>query len=420
MFSSAKMRRFLRRVFCCILALLLLAPAAEARDKKPQIHAGYRTLSASLPSQRIMLHIGVWYPTTRRPGIVKEGDRSFRSARNSAVLKGPWPVIMLSHDITGNAWAHHDIASALASSGFIVVAPTHDRDNAEDMRLLFTEQELPVRALQLSAALDHVLSHPQIGAQADTSRVGFLGFGLPSPAGLLLAGGELTPDGWDSFCESGDASNGSRRASPWCSGYTAERMDALVASMRHRTVEKEQKCRMLEFAVESHRKQFERAAASVARSHQRQLKHARKKNIPQPPTALPLLPQLAPETSVGDSRFKAFALVSPGFSMLFSPATLSRVNAPILLIGAGRDPFLLPSDHAERFAGMLPGKPEYLTIANATSDSFLAPCPASDPARELIGICAGTDTEQRRSIHTRAVLHLRDFFHRCFNSPDAL
>jgi predicted dienelactone hydrolase len=327
---------------------------------------------------------------------------------------------MLSHDITGNAWAHHDIASALAASGFIVVAPTHDRDNAEDMRLLFTERELPMRALQLKAALGHVLSHPQIGAQADASRVGFLGFGLPSPAGLLLAGGELTPDGWDAYRKNGDSSNGSRSSSPWCSGYTAERMDALVASMRHSTVEKEEKRRMLGFATESHRKQLERSITSVTRSHQRQLRLARKQNIPQPPTALPLLPQLAPETSVNDARFKAFALVSPGFSMLFTPATLTKVNAPVLLVVAGQDAFLRPSDHAERFAGMLPGKPEYLAIAEATSASFLAPCTASDPARELAGICAGTDTEQRRIIHTRIVHHLRDFFHRCFDSPNTL
>ena len=71
---SAKMRRFLRRVSCFVLVLALaLAVPAQGKDEKPVIHAGYRTLSSSLPSERLMLHMGVWYPTLRRPGTVKAG-----------------------------------------------------------------------------------------------------------------------------------------------------------------------------------------------------------------------------------------------------------------------------------------------------------------------------------------------------------
>ena len=197
---SSRLRRVVRRLFSCALVLVLLAPCAEARQSKQAIYAGYRTLSSSLPAQRLMLHMGVWYPTRRKAGTVTEGDWSFRAARNAPVLQGPWPVIILSHDVTGSAWTHHDIAGALAARGFIVAAPTHDHDNGEDMALLFSDRELPVRALQLRAALDLVLEHPQIGAQADRSRIGFLGFGMPSSAGLLLAGGEMTPDAWPSFC----------------------------------------------------------------------------------------------------------------------------------------------------------------------------------------------------------------------------
>lgn len=188
-------------LFVFVLSLLLVAPCAAAMQNKQNVYAGYRTLSSSLPAQRLMIHMGVWYPTRRKAGNVKVEDWSLRAARNAPVMPGPWPVIILSHDITGSAWTHHDIAAALAIRGFIVAAPTHDHDNGEDMSMLFSDRELPMRALQIRAALDLLLEHPQIGKEADRSRIGFLGFGMPASAGLLLAGGDLTPDAWASFCQ---------------------------------------------------------------------------------------------------------------------------------------------------------------------------------------------------------------------------
>ena len=119
-----KMRRILRRVSCFVLVLSFTFPTqAFAKDEKPVIHAGYRTLASSLPSERLMLHMGVWYPTLRRPSAIKVGNWSFRAARNAPIYNGPWPVIILSHDVTGDAWSHHNLAASLARRGFIVAAP---------------------------------------------------------------------------------------------------------------------------------------------------------------------------------------------------------------------------------------------------------------------------------------------------------
>lgn len=494
---SSRLRRLLQIVAVCVLTVLLLVPGAEGRQKSPTIYAGYRTLSSSLPAQRLMIHMGVWYPTRRKSGTVKVGDWNFRASRNAPVMEGPWPVIILSHDVTGSAWTHHDIAAALAARGFIVAAPTHDHDNGEDMALLFSDRELPVRALQLRAALDVVLEHPQIGPQADTSRIAFLGFGMPASAGLLLAGGEMTPDAWADFCgekkehtateeneddmpipspeltlpdtirpdirpddeippisvpevvpprpvaeEEGfpgakslqnflvtpalaeedlspDLKALLRPAdSPWCSPFLSSRMDDLVASMRHRTLEREEKTVMMRVAVAAREQLFRRLSDSVARSHQRQLRLARTRGIPTPPVALPLLPPLSHNTPVADARFRAMAFISPGFSMLFSESSLSAVHIPCLFAGAEKERWNRPSEQAKRFAAMLKKNSEYMTLHHADAPALQTECPDADPAMPLASLCNSVDTETREAVHARLVSVLQEFFNRALDRAD--
>lgn len=478
------------RLLCVFILLQLLLPAvlAEAGPRRQDIYAGYRTLSSSLPAQRLMIHMGVWYPTRRKPGNMKTGEWTFRAARNAPVMQGPWPVVILSHDVTGSAWTHHDLAAALAAKGFIVAAPTHDHDNGEDMELLLSDRELPVRALQLRAALDLLLEHPQLGIQADKARIGFLGFGLPSPAGLLLAGAELTPNAWSSFCgtENNDrlrtetdlslpaAESAAHDAepylrpdgaippisapqavpqrplamqtpvpespakkqvlliniaraeenpsptifgttlkdSPWCSPFLAGRMDELVSEMQHRTQEREEKNAMMHTAVEARGQLFRRLTDSVARSHQRQLRLAKSDALPVPPVALPLLPPLSHDSPVADARFRALVFVSPGYSMLFDPESLSAVQVPALFIGADLDIWNRPSEQAERFVDMMGNRPEYLLLHHADAAALQAPCPESDPAKPLSALCNSVDPERREAAHARLVSVLQEFFDR--------
>lgn len=381
-----KMRRTLRRVSCFVLVLALALPSsALAKDEKPVIHAGYRTLASSLPSERLMLHMGVWYPTLRRPSTVKVANWSFRAARNAPIYNGPWPVIILSHDVTGDAWAHHNLAASLARRGFIVAAPTHDHDNWADMRMLWSDRELPLRAVQLRAALDVVLEHKQIGPQADASRVGYLGFGLTAPAGLLLAGASLTPDGWKNFVEKQKAQKEGTQ-SPWLKPFVMERMDSLVASMRHRAEERQEKTAMMHRANESRSKLFQRLEESTSRTHQRQMRLARASDISCPPAVLPLLPPLSHDRALADKRFKAFALVSPGYAMLFNRQSLFEVREPVFLAGAGKDGFNLPHEQAETLRDMLPQRPYYLFLPDADMAAFHAPAPTTDVAKALGGI----------------------------------
>ena len=476
--------RFLKRVCTCALCLSLLAPCiADAKEKKDAVYSGYRTLSSSLPDQRLMLHMGVWYPTRRKPGTVKLGDLSFTAARNAPILNGPWPVIILSHDVTGTAWSHHDLAAALAERGFIVAVPTHDHDNADDMRMFFSDKELPLRAIQLRAALDVVLDHPQIGQQADRQRIGFVGFGTPAPAGLLLAGATLVPDAWPSFCSdpgiipapparqqilpdippvdvpyidldldevpplslpeevptqeisvkttpsrqkqdllavsSAFAGTGipgldGHRNSPWCTPFITEHMNSLVQDMKRRAAERTEKTSMMQMAAKERTRVFKRLTDSVTRTHQRQLRLARVRDIPIPSVALPLLPPLSHDRPVQDPRFRALVFISPGFSMLFDKDSLAPVQIPSLFIGAGKDTWNIPAEQAERFVYMMNNKPEYMIIPEADGPSLQSECQQADPLYPLGDICNSVTPETRSLIHSRLCEILQRFFQQAF------
>ena len=157
----------------------------------------------------------------------------------------------------------------------------------------------------------------------------------------------------------------------------------------------------------------------MARSHQRQLRLARIRDIPTPPVALPLLPPLSHNTPVADERFRAMAFVSPGFSMLFSQDSLADVHIPCLFVGAEKERWNRPSEQARRFVAMLGQNTEYQLLHQADAPSLQTTCPDADPAMPLASLCNSVDEETREAIHARLVSMLQEFFNRVMGRADA-
>ncbi len=419
-----------------LLSFLLFLPAwqADARQGTQALNPGYRSLSYSLPSQHLLLKMSVWYPTRRKPSNIKEGPWLFRVARNAPVLPGPWPLIVLSHDSTGTSLSHHDLAAAFASRGFIVAAPTHDHDNAYDMSLLFHDRQLFLRALQLKSAVDFILEHPQLGPEIDRARIAYLGFGMPSSAGLLLAGAHTTSGGWQDFYRicctdhersstTGESSAKSVPAadraaqSPWCSAMLARKIDKLIQSMQQRTQEKKTKIRYSSNASQERKRLFRRLADQSARAHRSYGAKGENGPLPHVPVILPLLPPPSDDGTMTDTRFGALAFVSPGFSFLFDEAGLAPVKIPVLFIGATGDRLNVPQEQAERFYSFMQRTAEYALIGKGDAPSFQAKCAESDPAFDLSSLCGSVSDAERTLLHQQLCIILTDFFERAFHAP---
>ena len=427
-------QRLGRLSFVWLLLFSMLAlPAwkAGARQAAQTLHPGYRSLSYSLPSQHLLLKLSVWYPARRKPASIKEGPWVFRAARNAPVLDGPWPLIVLSHDSTGTSLSHHDLAASFASRGYIVVAPIHDHDNAYDMSLLFHDRELFLRALQIKSAVDLILEHPQLGPRIDRTRIAYLGFGLPSSAGLLLAGAHASSSEWQVFyrlrcADPEKSSSGGTPAphdspsaargpqSPWCSPMLARKMDMLIQSMEQRTQEQKTKVRYSENASLERKRLFKRLADQSARARRSYAMKGENGMLPHVPVILPLLPPPSEGGILTDTRFAALAFVSPGFSFLFDAGSLARIQIPALFIGAAGDRLNIPQEQAERFASLMGRSAGYALIGKGDAPSFQAKCPEGDPAYALSSLCGSVSDTERAMLHQQLCLILADFFARAF------
>jgi len=369
------------------------------------IHPGYRSIVTRLPGSRIRLELSLWYPTQRTPSRVRAGDWTFYAANRAVPLPGPWPLVILSHDSSGTRYSHHDLAAGLARRGFVVAAPTHDGDNLADMRLFFSERQLPARALQLSAAVDTVLADPNLGSVIDRQRIGLIAFGRTSTTGLLLAGGRLTPDLWPSFCRQNPSS-------PYCKPYIAEKMDKLTQDMRQRRIKTEEAVLMREQAEVSRSAALKKQKEGVLRAYGRVQRKQRRGvvNFPRPPFFLPLLPPLPPEENLADPRFKALALISPGFSALMDPDSLAGLKTPVLLMGLGQDPLDIPSQQALALSRMLTAQEaRYKELPDASLADLQAVCPQS-MARDYPGLCHSAGEEDHEALHRQLEDELSVFF----------
>jgi predicted dienelactone hydrolase len=118
-----------------------------------------------------------------------------------------FPVLLFSHGLIGSPISN-DYISALAtfaSWGYVVVAPFHgdpritnlDIDDLNDfIELLLHFRDYTalqaVRPIELSAALDMVLTHPDWRDRVDPARIGGFGASLGGESMMLLGGARLT------------------------------------------------------------------------------------------------------------------------------------------------------------------------------------------------------------------------------------
>jgi predicted dienelactone hydrolase len=212
---------FFAALLLCLLCICAV-PAFAAVEGGHRV--GFKTLGLWQEHGRMRLDLAVWYPALRAPAELRYGVWSFRAARNAGGI-GRYPLIILSHDSPATRFSHHESAAALAGSGFVVAAPTHHGDNMDDMRHLFTPDQIRARAGQIRAALDVLLGSPETRSLIDPKRIGIVGFGVGGTVALLLGGAELDGREWPLYCKEAEADD------LYCAPWAAARMDALAASL---------------------------------------------------------------------------------------------------------------------------------------------------------------------------------------------
>jgi predicted dienelactone hydrolase len=110
--------------------------------------------------------------------------------KDCALLGKRLPLILVSHGMFEDMFSHRDTAEFLADAGFAVVALNHTLDSVHSIKdnAAGSISAFIVRPVDITRAIDFVLSDSQGFVEIDPRRIGFFGFSRGGYTGLVLAG----------------------------------------------------------------------------------------------------------------------------------------------------------------------------------------------------------------------------------------
>ncbi|MFA3777118.1 alpha/beta hydrolase family protein [Yersinia sp. 1652 StPb PI] len=179
---------FLKLISVIFLLMLYVAGANAANING----VGIKKLEVVDPIDHHPMETVVFFPSSGRSEVTSIGPYQIAASKSVSIGSDLYPLILLSHGNMGSMWGHHDLATALAQQGYIVVSVTHPGDNFQNSSLMGSTSTIYGRPLQISAALSAALKDSVLAPHIDKGRIGFLGFSAGGTTGLILAGGKPT------------------------------------------------------------------------------------------------------------------------------------------------------------------------------------------------------------------------------------
>ncbi|OLS62351.1 alpha/beta hydrolase family protein [Pseudomonas putida] len=167
-----------------VLGCSLLVQAEPAQHWSVGLHR----MSIPDPLDGQPMQVLAFYPSSGQPHVRRIDGYRLNVAAEGPVVMGRFPLLALSHGNTGTPMALHDLASALARRGFVVVAAVHPGDNNKDHSRLGTLSNLYGRPLQISAAITAALDDPLLAPEVSPDQVGMIGYSAGAETALILSG----------------------------------------------------------------------------------------------------------------------------------------------------------------------------------------------------------------------------------------
>lgn len=280
--------------------------------------------------------VRVFYPTLENATETRFGPWELSAAKNAVPASGQFPLIAVSHGLSGTDWNHHLLASSLVKAGFVVAAVRHPDD-----LLRIGQPEITVlRPRELTAAIDAVLIDNRFGPIVDAEKIGAFGFSLGGFTVLAAAGGRIEYGKIAQHCS--NAGNDPE----FCIGE--EGGEPLPMWLR---------ARRLVYSI----------------------------------------PEVDLAEDVLDPRIDAVVASAP-VGLLFND--MSRVQMPVLLYRASSDQSLRAPYHAENIHKLLTVEHRYRVIDDLHHYAFLSPFPDSiaaevgEPAQDPSGFDRGAFLEE--------------------------
>ncbi|WP_337159504.1 dienelactone hydrolase [Pseudomonas putida] len=184
---------------CALLALVLLGGLLARAEAAPWVSGLHRMQLADPLDARPMQALA-FYPANGPTRSVRLEGYPLTVAEEAPVAMGQFPLLVLSHGNNGSPLALHDLATALARRGFIVVAVIHPGDNNRDHSRLGTLSNLYGRPLQVSAAISAARDDRLLGPYLNDGKVGVIGYSAGGETALILSGAQPDLDRLHRYC----------------------------------------------------------------------------------------------------------------------------------------------------------------------------------------------------------------------------
>jgi predicted dienelactone hydrolase len=363
--------------FAVVLLLAFSAVSAFASGASPSLpNPGFLSVGLWDEENDMRLDIAVWYPTQRAMQDIHLKGWSFRAGKDGTPIPGLYPIILLSHNAASSRLASHDLAAHLARHGFIIIAPTHPKDNVADTSGFFHAANFAERPNHLVRALERVSAVPSIAAVMDRNRVGVLGVGSGAATALQLAGAVPDLSRLSGYCPKDILLD------PLCSNW---------GRAFHPTMQKEF-FRLLLQNSSAFSASIEKVAAPLTPAEMAAAvtvppRPAVESASAEQPSAAdatldivdPAEPKKAPagpKTLAGEKQpILAVGLLTPGWVGLFPDTALHAVSAQVGIFAAGKDTVYASAKATERLQTALPHSPASRVLPNDNFFDVQAPCP---------------------------------------------
>jgi predicted dienelactone hydrolase len=144
--------------------------------------------------------VTVFYSSSTASHPIKRGPFVLDLAEDGAPLGGNGRLIVISHGSGSWPWVHTNLARTLVDSGFVVAFPEHRADNHMDDSNPGPDS-WTIRPAEVSRAIDTVGRDARFAPLLQLDKVGVYGISAGGHTALELAGGRWSPARFKEHCE---------------------------------------------------------------------------------------------------------------------------------------------------------------------------------------------------------------------------
>lgn len=293
----------------------------------------------------------VFYPSVQAKGVTWRGPYELHATADAPVIPGTKPLVVISHGHGGSDLGHHDLATYLASRGFVVATLEHPKDNFHDASGNGHLTVFAGRPIQVKATTSYLLADPHWRKLIDANRIGVVGFSMGGYTSLLLVGAVPHFDLITCYCK------------------------------RH---------------------PGDQETCSLARQLPAQAHMTEKDYLGA------LQKGLYRWGNTDDPRIKAAFVMAPT-SFVFDRAGLATVNRPVFLYYGQNDPVLLPAANVLHIGPLIQTLAGIKMIPKAEHYVFLSPC-SPQLAKAAPDICRDPAGVDRTKVHAQINADALAFF----------